>query len=459
MVVTSWCFFNRFTNSKFLDRELSPSSRVIDAYPRPPTYRSVERSFSDKKRRSVDSAQLLGNIEDVSSEDPIFILRRAVAYRHSTSRRHSAPLDEIALQKFHRDSVSSAASDVTVSDEPKRQLSKQELIAAQRAAQRANQQRAILSTQSNSSRGVDLLLPGNAVIRSSRFESDDRMRYSYVEPDGEAYDISDIVEEELRSDKHRERDDGGTDLLQTVLRGKDTSNEKFDRVLNKIKDGKGIGRFPASQSLAPSINGSPGPRKRSSSPSLYSIAGDDIAEPANSGSRSGTPMASTLNPRNPVSNIIAGRVSSPLSRLAGTPRAHGRQGSLASLLSDGYRSGTPTTPPVGTTSRSGSILKKPRPFVPKDDFGLSHMLAIIELGALQKSVTPPPPDFVEEMFFGKKLDVGTLHPQIHDIYSDTFQQLEDMDKVCFIVLHSKFQFTDELPLQILDDLLQTAVHS
>ncbi|TFK85841.1 hypothetical protein K466DRAFT_664226 [Polyporus arcularius HHB13444] len=170
------------------ERELwPPSAKVIDAYPRPPAYRQVDRRFSDSKRRSIDSAQLLlGSADDVRPDDPVFILRRAVAYRNSSSRhRSSAPLDELALQKL-RDSIasSSTASDSTERDEPKRQLSKQEIIAAQRAATRANQ-RAILSAQANSARGLDVLLPGNAMIRSSRYEVDDKMRYSYVEPDVE----------------------------------------------------------------------------------------------------------------------------------------------------------------------------------------------------------------------------------------------------------------------------------
>ncbi len=166
------------------EKELHPSSKVIDAYIRPPTYRAAERRPNDAKRRSVDSAQLLlGSAEDVGPSDPVFTLRRAVTYR--TSRhRSSAPLDEIALQNLHRESMSnsSVASESTTgpSEEPRqRQLSKQEIIAAQRAATRATQ-RAILSAQTNSARGLDVRLPTNAIIRSSRDEMDDRMRYSYV---------------------------------------------------------------------------------------------------------------------------------------------------------------------------------------------------------------------------------------------------------------------------------------
>ena len=84
------------------ERELNPSSKVIDAYPKPPAYRTFERRFSDSKRRSIDSAQmLLGSPDDVRPEDPVFILRRAVAYRISSARhRSSAPLDDLALHQL-----------------------------------------------------------------------------------------------------------------------------------------------------------------------------------------------------------------------------------------------------------------------------------------------------------------------------------------------------------------------
>lgn len=216
---------------------MPPSSRVIDAFPRPPTFRAPERNSLISKRRSVDSTQLLGNIDDVNPDDPIFILRRAISYRNSLSRhRMSAPLDEIALQKLHRDSASSYSTDRNSSgdDGKLKQPSRQEIIAAQRAVTRANQ-RAILSAQTNSVRGMDVLLPGNAMLRSSRFDSNDKMRYSYVEPDGETYDISDIVEEEWQDNNGASKHD----LLEGVLvRNKDGIGEKLDRVLNKIKSEK-----------------------------------------------------------------------------------------------------------------------------------------------------------------------------------------------------------------------------
>ncbi|KAI0084194.1 hypothetical protein BDY19DRAFT_898933 [Irpex rosettiformis] len=437
------------------EQELSPTSKVIDAYPRPPIYRAAGQRTSDSKRRSMDSTQLLGNPEDVSPGDPAFVLRRAIAYRPSSKHRSSAPLDEIALQKLQRESLSgsSVTSDSTISgnDEPKRQLSKQEIIAAQRAATRANQ-RAILRAQTNSSRGLDVLLPGNAMIRSSRYDADDRMRYSYVEPDGETYDISDIVEAEWRGEAapHKERSDiARDDLLHGVLsRGKDGLGVKLDRVLSKIKHEKGNGRAPVSQLSSNFVLDST-ESFRSASPSDYSTA-----DGGPSSSRAATPNANILNGRTPTPTSSAQRAASPLSRLSnyrtaspggssrghsvtpsGTPQKsvrppHDRQHSLASVISESsmYRSDSPgVTVPTRSMTQSSSE-DRPRVVLPKDDFGLSHMLAIIELRAMTAKKPPLPPlDPVDELLFGREIDVNTLHPQIRDIYAGSFKELEEMD--------------------------------
>jgi hypothetical protein len=281
------------------------------------------------------------------------------------------------------------------------------------------------------------------MIRSSRYEVDERTRYSYIDPDGETYDVSDIIEEELSNDLQHT---GGTDLLQSV---KEVPSDKLDRVLNKIKDGKGNGKLPSSQG-----NGSLR-SKRSSSPSLYSYAErESISQESTQASRTNTPLASAMNPKNPMSSIVAGRTASPLARLVANnskySAIHERQSSIASMLSDlqsGYRSPTPGTPPYAST-RAASVLRKPKPFIPKDDFGLSNMLAVIELGGSVRTPTPPPSDFVEEFFFGKKLDVEALHPTVQEIYADSFKQLETMDAVSpsFVIFPRSAHLTPAPPL-------------
>lgn len=297
------------------------------------------------------------------------------------------------------------------------------------------------------------MLPGNAMIRSSRYDMDDRIRYSYVEPDGETYDISDIVEAEWRGEAglYRERNDvARDDLLHGVLsRGKDGLGAKLDRVLSKMKHEKISSRPPVSQSAFDDTVET----TNSASPSLYSTAEGP------STSRAATPNATALNARSttptsssasasqratsPMSHPSSYRTASPggsegtsrthsntpSSQQKGPRQVHDRQRSLASVMSESslYRSISPqdarTPQPVVTED-------KPRLVLPKDDFGFSQMLAIIESRAmLSQKPELPPLDPVDELLFGREVDLDSLHPQIRDIYASTFKELEEMDNV------------------------------
>lgn len=558
------------------ERELTPSSKVVDAFPRPPVFRSPDRMSGSIKRRSVDSAQLLGNMDDVQPDDPVFLLRRAVSYRNSTSRhRISAPLDEIALQKMHRASASSGFSQASGDSathhghsqgshaQAHRQPSAQEIIAAQRVATRANQM-AILSAQPNPLRGTDILLPDNALLRSSRYDSTERMRYSYVEPDGETHDISDIIEAEWKD--HPEAGLGKNDLLASVVgagAGAGGSNQQglganLDRVLSRIRNGK-VGREKEVGSVALSVSiegvddtdgdgdndeeggenvdeegegdsvvedtlvvgglgGGVGRESRreshNSMPSVSEYSVDDsvqnVAMTGESRSRSVTPGSAGFVSRMPGATSAATAIaatagvtvaasrththsrsvssmssderadrSSPIlprpstSTPTGRAAADRRQPSLASVMSDST-SGYVTPPPhplppqvyesprsfaSGNTntseasksgaspSGSGTSSRRRGPVIPKDDFGISHMMAIIEYKAAQaksrenegrekeRSV-----DVVDERLFGTPVDLEKLHPQVRDIFEGGFKMLEEMDKVssgfrsCFFMM-------------------------
>ena len=364
----------------------------------------------------------------------MFILRRAVAYRPS-SRRVSAPLDEIALQRAQRESTtsSSTASDSTAGPEDsgkQRQLSKQEVIAAQRAASRANQ-RAILSAQANSARGLDVLLPGNAMIRSSRYEVDDRMRYSYVEPDGETYDISDIVESEWRSEAgpHRERSEGGRDdLLHGVLsRGKDGLGARLDRVLSKVRNEKSAGR---AQPQASAEQTEKSESVRSKSPSLYSTAEGGTDAPG-SRAASVTPNAHALNARSPTPTQRTKPEVEPRSR-SRNKALHDRNQSVSSMGSDASGYASATSPPPSTRP---AVQDGPKAvYIPNDDFGFDKMMAVIELrGKLQERAPLAPLDPADELLFGREVDLKAMHPRIRELYSDAVKDLEEMDKVWCIL--------------------------
>ncbi|KAH0839483.1 hypothetical protein J3R83DRAFT_295 [Lanmaoa asiatica] len=452
------------------ERELSPSSKVVDAYLRPPAFRRVP---DGGKRRSIDSAHLLGNAEDVSPDDPVFTLRRAVSYRTSSSRhRMSAPLDEIALQHL-RDSISgsSLSSDNAMPEETihkPRQLSRQEIIAAQRAASR-EKQRAILSAQTNSVRGVDVLLPGNAIIRSSRYDVGDRIRYSYVQ-DGESYDVSDIVEQELRETSRSSSPLQKHDLLEGVFarnKDRDGVNEKLDRVLAKIKDERLGVQYATIKVSEDRSENPPSAHSTGSSSSMYSM--DELT--GRSEGRTPTPLAGpdvkrTTSPP-PLGDVESRSATPTLSSTAGTVRARSttpptqshpqsqshshRQPSIASVMSDITSTSmyaTPTTQLLNPTEVEPSLSAhsdatfKPasqfqsqtrppvrRPYISPDDFGVAQMLAIIEIAGTV--VKPPEPTMhpVEEMLFGRSIEVQTLHPEIREIYSGAFQQLDEMDKM------------------------------
>ncbi|KAJ1308846.1 hypothetical protein OPQ81_004534 [Rhizoctonia solani] len=360
------------------ERDLLPSSKVLDAFTKQPIMRVIDRRSADAKRRSADSTMLLAAVEDIQRDDPVFILRRVAGARssiRSSTSRYSAPLDELALQQLaQRESVSDAS---VVSDKEPQQLASphqmtpKEIIAAQREASRANQ-RAIITSQANSERGVDVLLPDRATLRSTRARTDDRMRYSYVLPDGEAYDISDIVERELR----RNQSPYGT---------RTASNE--GGICLRIRDDKSNGRL-----------------------------GVNIPAQARQ-SPSGTSRSSHLR---------HGSDSSP--RLGSSPH----QDSDASHY---YNGRSPVTPPTTVEARGPS-----RPVLLRDNFGVSELMAVIELSAaLRKPAPRPGLSPVDELLFGPSLTVGEIHPSLRDIYEPTFKEIQDVDRQLDELLHATFR--------------------
>jgi hypothetical protein len=69
------------------------------------------------------------------------------------------------------------------------------------------------------------------------------------------------------------------------------------------------------------------------------------------------------------------------------------------------------------------------PILPKEDFGISHMMAIIEYkGTLPKTPLPRLHP-VDELLYGRKFDLESLHTDVRGIYAESFKRLEDMDKV------------------------------
>lgn len=488
------------------ERQLHPSSKVIDAFARPPIFRSIDRR-SGEKRRSADSAFLLNAAEDIRPDDPIFILRRAIGLRN-TGKSKPTPLDDYALQKKHqsphKDSVNveqtvmshsntqgSGEENMNGHAHPPSKgavspttLSRQELIAAQRLVS-LEKQRAILSAQTNSERGVDVVLPGNAILRSTALDaSSDKMRYSYVQ-DGEIYDISDIVEEERRAGKGKQvgytqysQQQKKDDWLEGVVR-QEGLGDNLDRLLSRIKDSRAAvvaaraqAQEQQSRMLEQLVTGnglSPAAMQshRGSVSSAYSIDVQEVAggsptsptmpsslaqrqqqfSDVQSSSRTGTPAGanSTTGRTTPIRPPSAAKNNND------SPR-NKKQPSTGSLHSDeGSNStnevmtpvSTASTPATTVTQHGGPSMASSRPtrngpslggrrspVVVKDDLEIANMITVIELNAGvnwgASSLRPQTPDYVDGLF-GPTINLEELHPRIREMYAGTVKQLDDMD--------------------------------
>lgn len=227
---------------------LHSSSKILDAYRVAPLLKSYDRSSKEFRRRSVDATLILGSPQDISSTDPVFVIRR-VSRRLSTGPRSPAlVVDELSSQQNRQAqgllrpdapsrsaTAASAASGMSVYETPSEELpeealipqvspqaTRQEIIAAQRATSRANQ-RAVLSAQKNADQGVDILLPDRGTIRSSRSFANDRVRYSYIDQDGTEMDISEIVETEWATSDQR----SASRESQATVSGVSTDDQSF----------------------------------------------------------------------------------------------------------------------------------------------------------------------------------------------------------------------------------------
>jgi hypothetical protein len=88
------------------------------------------------------------------------------------------------------------------------------------------------------------------------------------------------------------------------------------------------------------------------------------------------------------------------------------------------------------TSSGRTSSRKRGPVIPRNDFGISHMMAIIEYKASQAKSGESDAgerkgevDVVDERLFGRPVDLEQLHPQAREIFEGGFKMLEEMDKV------------------------------
>ena len=212
----------------------------------------------------------VGQLSDLFPTDPTFVLRR-VGPRAEKPMTTSNARQGISSPDPHTPLMAGNGRLESHNNTPG--LSPQEIIAAQRAATRANQ-RALISAHNNTKQGVDVVLPDRGTFRSSRLleAGGEVVRYSFIDDNGETYDISEIIAEEWASDEganalqkpqapalirhgdssasnyvtapstpmeEQETPRGSEDILQDVLaraQGQEGKlEEKLQRVISKVK--------------------------------------------------------------------------------------------------------------------------------------------------------------------------------------------------------------------------------
>jgi hypothetical protein len=431
--------------------------------------KTMDRMSMEQRRRSRDISQNAGQALDILPSDPIFVLRRAavkgigeVMTSHTTGQ----------LQK--QQELPAIAADSPEASEAYRSgaMSPQQIIAAQRAASRANQ-KALISAQVNASQGVDVVLPNQGTLRSARLgvPGQEQVRYSFISGDGETYDISDLIEQEWGKESAKvlqppnllrtttgnssyhtapstpdsgmvaspleEANSDPNDILQGVLqrsRGEPEAHlqEKIHRVLDKVRAGAS-GR-PMSRDELGKRSVSPA----SGQPPLSPLPEGGVYERSERSSSRQGQDAPRSNSRQALAN--SARIAS----------RHRQQPSIASILSDFSAetdAGTSTpltaatstnpTPPVGNyhhAVRLNSTSPTPLPPTPvayQDDFGIKQMLAVIEARA--RDITPketerPALDEVEKMFYGEKPDMASAHPSVRQSFQPLQARLDALEK-------------------------------
>ncbi|KAG0141073.1 hypothetical protein CROQUDRAFT_725843 [Cronartium quercuum f. sp. fusiforme G11] len=200
-------------NSSELPVQLT--SKVLDTYITPPTFRPPDRTSKESRRRSQEGSFVFGSLLDLQTTDPVFILRRATpsypnrreSLRSSTGLA-GAVADELGLmlkKSGNRSSSTNHQRIGSLTSQKNAPLSAQTLVQSQAIASGttaemiAAQRAAFLSASRNSEQGVDITLNDHTTIRSKRSMGEENYRYSYIDPAGAEFDISELIEAEWSS--------------------------------------------------------------------------------------------------------------------------------------------------------------------------------------------------------------------------------------------------------------------
>lgn len=400
------------------ERELQPSSKVLDAFIRAPLFKTVDRRSSEWRRRSMDSAQLMGTNDDIQSDDPIFILRKVVGTRNAKGK-NAGPLDELALRQMHRESASSDASAFSSS------VSSQGIQNGQTLVQDS------VTVKQNIDNGVDIITQVG-VFRSQR-RGAHSPTYTLVTRSGEVVDIGPVVLEEFGVMGSA---DPTTDLLHQATMG---SAAVFNTGLGRIQ-----GKVVKTQSLKESV-----PRASVTSPSICSetfrddplaVSSVGVLRKADSGHQRDATLISAPSAQSEWGGMLTRAASQPPNHLPPFGHKDGTQPSTASVASKlNMYTGVGDTP--GDASSGTRGLLNVHGFMPNGvhshttpgtrvESGITNMLSMVELrAAIPQRPWRPELSILDQMLIGTSVNLDDLHPQARELFARTVHDLEDINKV------------------------------
>ncbi|KAK4053454.1 protein phosphatase regulator [Microbotryomycetes sp. JL201] len=513
---------------------LSATSKLLDSYSSPPIFKPYDRSTKEFRRRSVDATLILGTSDDVQPSDPVFVLRRATGRTSATRAPGPVPakvdeLDEIRQQHQKQEDViarlpppeptsepmrpalerattaGTTISSVAESFETAREadqetiskasisgaVSKQELIAAQRAATRASQ-RAILSAHKNQDQGVDIQIPSQGVIRSTRDQSNDQVRYSFVGSDGHEMDISEIVEKEWQGQQQQRplstgstatassggaaKSEGSTDTVldrpssrsvdsddkaaidalrktdvhvepQNSTQANGSAAKKGTESLDVLQDAIGprvtsptfneslqerLDRVLAKVKEDRAMGKRPPSRPRSFQLAQLTASGRTTPNggisPSSIGTGRRSPYSDTGRDSPTIDQLINEKFALPRSRQSSVQQ-HARQASNASA-----NSVVPTAAEGSDLTMNGRVMPKmPQKLLYRDDFGFDQLCQSVEARAKADLARRPlsafrhPDGPLHERLFGRSVNDLDLRPETKQAFAEDVARLDEIE--------------------------------
>lgn len=444
------------------ERQLQPSSRVLEAFPSAPVMRPAT-SNRRSKRGSTDSAMLLNFVDDLRADDPVFILRQMQRQHHRSARplsptenilanrqdeRRQAELGTVAPTPSNR-ALEEVRGGAAPADLEQQGMSRQEIIAAQRAAAR-ERRAAVLGAQANDANGVDVMLDDRSRLRSSKMLDTGRVRYSFIPVSGEEHDISAIVEDVLCSEdasingllaaptrpamQHGSRTASATTIedyvsapgspirasplslreahitqpspgagsgSQKSVRGGGSSEDAFERLINNQSDN-------GNRSVEDKIDQVLSRLNTSGSPIGYGQSSQEqrgVPQQRSAGQQAqGGSITSSHDTASPTSGMTHPSVATaptPLSTLTAaagsvaTARQVGSEASTAGISSRGLGNNIGSNMQALSSSSTvgpgmSANRKTPLPSASMTDFGISHLYAVAEAAARRKPTRKRP---------------------------------------------------------------------